>query len=362
MAGTSPAIHVVSFLTMRRLSLALHQHRPSALRPLVLAHDAETPRHVGIGFEQAAEVAAEAVLVELVVRLDVPQPARIRGNLVGHHDPHQIVFPEPAAFHLEINQANADAEEQAAQEVVDADSQRHDVVDLLRHRPAERGDMLFRHHRIAELLVLVIKLDDRARQLRTLLDAEALGERARRDVADRHRQRNDLDLADQLLAHVEPADEVRRHADVVQPLEQILRDAIIEDALALDHLVLLGIEGRCIVLEMLNQGARFRTLIEDLRLAFINAASAAHRSVPWFVKVHRVPWLQCGIEVRGGESGRHQETESNAYPFTPKIYPNDLVSTIDISRLLFARNGKILRRWIALTTLTCCAKRAKSLA
>ena len=68
------------------------------------------------------------------------------------------------------------------------------------------------------------------------------------------------------------------------------------------------------------------------------------------------------IEVRGGESGRHQETESNAYPFTPKIYPNDLLSTIDISRLLFARNGKFLRQWIALTTPTCCAKRVKSLA
>ena len=63
-----------------------------------------------------------------------------------------------------------------------------------------------------------------------------------------------------------------------------------------------------------------------------------------------LPWLQCGIEVRGGESDRHQETESNAYPFTPKTYPNDLVSTIDISRLLFARNGKFLRQWIALTT------------
>jgi hypothetical protein len=33
--------------------------------------------------------------------------------------------------------------------------------------------------------------------------------------------------------------------------------------------------------------------------------------------------------------------ESNAYPFTPKTYPIDQVSTIDISRLLFARNGQV---------------------
>ena len=80
------------------------------------------------------------------------------------------------------------------------------------------------------------------------------------------------------------------------------------------------------------------------------------------LKSIEMPWLQCGIEVRGGESGRHQDTESNAYPFTPKTYPNDLLSTIDISRLLFVRNGKFLRQWIALTTPNCCAKRAKSLA
>ena len=80
------------------------------------------------------------------------------------------------------------------------------------------------------------------------------------------------------------------------------------------------------------------------------------------LKSIEMPWLQCGIEVRGGETKGNDEMESNAYPFTPKTYPNDVVSTIDISRLLFARNGKFLRPWIALTPPTCCAKRAKSIA
>ena len=81
------------------------------------------------------------------------------------------------------------------------------------------------------------------------------------------------------------------------------------------------------------------------------------------LKSIELPWLHCGIEVRGGESGRHQETESNAYPFTPKIYPNDLVSTIDISRLLLARNGQVTCQWIALTApkLLCKARRVHSL-
>ena len=209
-----------------------------------------------------------------------------RRDFVGDHDAHQVVFPQPAGFHLEIDQADADAEEQAGEEVVDADGERHDVVDLLRRRPAERGDVLFRHQGIVELVVLVVEFDDRARQLRAFLDAEPLRQRARGDIAHADFQRNDLDLADQLLAHVEPADEMGRHADVVQMLEDVFGDAVVEDALALDHLVLLGIEGGRVVLEMLDQGSRLGTLIEDFRLAFVDAATAAHGSVPWLCKIH----------------------------------------------------------------------------
>jgi len=55
------------------------------------------------------------------------------------------------------------------------------------------------------------------------------------------------------------------------------------------------------------------------------------------------------IEVRGGESGRHTEWNRTAYPFTPKTYPNDRGSTIDLSRVVLARNGQVGRWWIALT-------------
>jgi hypothetical protein len=83
--------------------------------------------------------------------------------------------------------------------------------------------------------------------------------------------------------------------------------------------VLLGVEGGGVIHEMLNQGSRFRALVKDLRLAFIDAATAAHRSVPWFVDVHWVPWLQCGVKVRGGEIERHQIKRIGvAYPFTRK--------------------------------------------
>jgi hypothetical protein len=54
-----------------------------------------------------------------------------------------------------------------------------------------------------------------------------------------------------------------------------------------------------------------------------------------------MPRLQCRIEVRGGEGGRRNAIESDAYPFTPKTYPIDMGSTIDIGRLVRARNGQV---------------------
>ena len=174
----------------------------------------------------------------------------------------------------------------AGQEVVDADGQRHDVVDLLRARPAERRDVLLRHHRVVERVVLVVELDDRARQLRAFLDAEPRRQRARRDVAHDDLERNDLDFLDQLLAHVQPADEMRRHADVVEVLEDVFRDAVVQDALAVDHLMLLGVERGRIVLEVLDQRAGLGTFIQDLGLALVDAAAAVHGDQPWLEEIH----------------------------------------------------------------------------
>src|SRR5947209_8766799 len=182
---------------------ALDQHRTGAGWPLVFHQDAQTLGDLGIGLQQSAEIPAETILVELLVRLDVPQPARVGGDLVGDDDPHHLVLEQAAAFHLEIDQADADAQKQAGEKVIDANRQRHDVVDFLRRRPAERGDVLLGNHGIVELVVLVIELDDRARQLRTFLDAEALRQRSGRHVPHHDFQRHDLDLPNQLLAHVE---------------------------------------------------------------------------------------------------------------------------------------------------------------
>ena len=62
-----------------------------------------------------------------------------------------------------------------------------------------------------------------------------LAKRAGRDVAHDDLERDDLDLAHQLLAHVEAAHEMRRHADLVELQHQVFADAVVEHALAGDR-------------------------------------------------------------------------------------------------------------------------------
>src|SRR5208337_5304660 len=118
-------------------------------------------------------------------------------------------------------------------------------------------------------------------------------QRAGCDIAHHDFEGNDLHLANQLLAHVEALDEVRWDPDVVEMLEDVFGNPVVEDTLTFDNLVLLRIEGSGVVLEVLDQRSGLRSLIQDLGLSFIDAATAAHRSVPWFVDVHLLPWLRC---------------------------------------------------------------------
>src|SRR5260370_2949664 len=81
-------------------------------------------------------------------------------------------------------------------------------------------------------------------------------------------------------------------SDVVEMLKQVLRNPVVEDAIALDHLMFLGIERGRIVLEVLDQGSRLRSFIKNLGLAFINAASTAHWDVPCVVEIHEFAVLR----------------------------------------------------------------------
>ena len=66
------------------------------------------------------------------------------------------------------------------------------------------------------------------------------------------------------------------YANLFQPLENILRDAVVEHTLTINQRVLFCVERRCIVLEMLDQRARFWPFKEDLGFAFVNTAAPVH--------------------------------------------------------------------------------------
>jgi hypothetical protein len=108
------------------------------------------------------------------------------------------------------------------------------------------------------------------------LDAQPRGQAAGGDVAHHHLQRDDLDLADQLLAHVQPADEMGRHADLGQAQHQILADAVVQHALAGDDAFLGAVAGGGVVLEILHEGAGLGSLEQDLGFALVELAAAGH--------------------------------------------------------------------------------------
>src|SRR5687768_18322454 len=72
--------------------------------------NAEPPRHFLVRFLDVAEVAAEPILVQLLVGLHVPQPAIVRADLVRQDDSHLDVLIEPAELQLEVDQLQANAE------------------------------------------------------------------------------------------------------------------------------------------------------------------------------------------------------------------------------------------------------------
>ena len=129
----------------------------------------------GISVGQVAKVAAEHVLVQLLSGLDIPQAARIGADFIGNDQPLHIAFELAANFDLEIDQRDADRQHDPRQEIIDPHSQGHHVIQVLMAGPVERKDLIFADQRVAQLVVLVIKLDDRARQACAFFYAQTLG-------------------------------------------------------------------------------------------------------------------------------------------------------------------------------------------
>src|SRR3546814_16531051 len=89
---------------------------------------------------------------------------------------------------------------------LDPNRQVREVVQFFLARPAEAGDVLVRNQRIAQRVVLVIIFKDGAREDGAFLHAEPLAQRTGRDIPDDAFNRNDSQLPDTRLAHIEPVE------------------------------------------------------------------------------------------------------------------------------------------------------------
>jgi AAHS family 4-hydroxybenzoate transporter-like MFS transporter len=91
--------------------MAAHGAPPARIRRVLeriagrdLGQNPQAPRDLLVGLFDLAEIAAETILVELLVGFDVPEPAIIRADLVGEDESHLIVLViEPAEFELEVD-------------------------------------------------------------------------------------------------------------------------------------------------------------------------------------------------------------------------------------------------------------------
>jgi hypothetical protein len=98
-------------------------------------------------------------------------------------------------------------------------------------------------------------------------------------------------------------------------VEDVLGNAVVEDAFPVDDFHLLLVERSGVVLEELDEGAGFRTFEQDLGLAFINAPTTIHGHIPWFEDVH----FQWGQEEYLAVSGVYGRLGVAGPPFAPTI-------------------------------------------
>ena len=96
---------------------------------------------------------------------------------------------------------------------------RSDIDLIFLSRPTEEQRVVLDDEGIAELVVLVAHLEERAGEHLALFHAEALTERAGGDVADDDLKRHDLDALDYLVRVVDLLDKMRLYAVIGEHLE-----------------------------------------------------------------------------------------------------------------------------------------------
>src|SRR5207244_3478465 len=149
---TSSVVAALPALAPRLVRLARHDHPERLLG----RRAADAPCRLLIGVFDAAEVAPEAVLVELLARPLVPEAAGVGADLVGEQDLAVVA----AELELHVDQHDGALVEVLAQERVDAQRRPVDGREVLRRGEPEEADVPVVDHRVVERVVLVEVLED----------------------------------------------------------------------------------------------------------------------------------------------------------------------------------------------------------
>src|SRR2546422_1985224 len=268
----SSVVAALPALAPRLVRLARHDHPGRLLG----RRAADAPCRLLIGVFDAAEVAPEAVLVELLARPLVPEAAGVGADLVGEQD----LAVMAAELELHVDQHDVALVEVLAQERIHAQRRLVDGGELVRRGEAQKADVPVVDHRVVERVVLVEVLEDGLGERLALRAPEALGEAPGDDVARHHLDLHDLAAADQHVALGEAAHEVGRHALLLEEAGEDLGHAVVEDALVDDRAALLRVEGGGVVLEVLDEEVGIGSGVELLRLALVEQLTAIHRRPP----------------------------------------------------------------------------------
>ena len=175
---------------------------------------------------------------------------------------------------LKSTSRQSDGSEDALHEVVGSEREREHVVDFLRVRPSECGDVVFGDGRIAEFVVFQAVFDDRSRQHGAFFASVAFAEASCGDVAHDHFDRDHFQLTDELFAHVDAVEEVVCQSDFREGLKHVFGDQIVQHAFAFDGGAFCVVEGGCVVLEVLDQRRGIGTGQQDLRFPFVERLRA----------------------------------------------------------------------------------------
>src|SRR3990170_8033879 len=148
-----------------------------------------------VGLFDLAQVSPEPVLVHLLARRLVPEPAPVRGYLV----PEEHLSFVLAELKLEVNEYYTSNAEKFRKDSVDLERRFLHLCELRVGCPAEYPRVVFVYHGVAERVVLEEELEGRLLQYKPVFEAEPLAQTPCGYVPDDYLDRDNAEPFDQHL-------------------------------------------------------------------------------------------------------------------------------------------------------------------